>query len=178
MRSLRIALTLVVFFALIGVSFGATPEDVLKKDLEILVDQYASATIGNDTSAFAAHFSSYMIGTNRLGKAAEQERTHHQRLNEITLNDVVYSAPIGYAKFEVKKQGQIIAKGEITTTYSLGESQMKLIMVKFSDQVVKYNDVEKLAKEQKTPTEKKENKIYLQDQAPDFGQFQNKDLEI
>ena len=149
-----------VIMFVIGFAGYAAAEDLMEKDLRILADQYTAASGYGDTQLFATNFRSYMIGSNRLGAAAEQERKIYQFSFDTSIGKFETTGDkrdcvITSADYESKRNGQTLAKGKITATYSVRNDKLVLVMVKFADEVVRYRDAEKLANE-KTPGKREE----------------------
>jgi len=173
--------TIMVF--LIGMAGLAAAEDPIEADLRILADQYTAASGYGDTQLFATNFRSYMIGSNRLDAAAEQQRKLYQfsfdtsiRKLETTSEDKNYV--IANADYESKRNGQTLAKGKITATYSVRNDKLVLVMVKFADEVVKYKDVEKPANEKPRGKDTGPKFVPGPSPAPDFSGERQKEREI
>ena len=176
-------LTVAVIMFVIGLAGYAAAEDVMEKDLRILADQYTAASGYGDTQLFATNFRSYMIGSNRLGEAAEQQRKIYQfsydtSIGKFETTGDKRSCVITSADYESKRNGQTLAKGKITATYSVRSDKLVLVMVKFADEVVRYKDAEKFANENIQEKEKKA--IYLpgSNSVPDFSAEQKQEREI
>jgi hypothetical protein len=137
-----------------SVFFGGPKEveaatDPLKADAEILIDQYASAASYHSEQKFLKNFHNYMIGSDRLEKAADLERKHYQPFYKVTIKAFsVGTLKVGDVKdhfvtiaiYEVKSKDTLIGKGTLTSTYKMEGPKLKLIMAKFSDEVIKWND--------------------------------------
>jgi len=156
---------------------------LMEKDLKILADQYTAASCSGDTERFASSFRSYMIGSNRLDAAAEQQRKVYQfsydtSIGKFETTGDKKSCLITSADYESKKNGQTLAKGKITATYSVRNDKLVLVMVKFADEVVKYKDVEKLTNEK--AQEKEKNVMYFPgpNSVPDFSAETKHEREI
>jgi hypothetical protein len=153
----------------------------MEKDLRILADQYTAAAGYGETQRFASHFRSYMIGSNRLGSAAEQQRSMYQFAFNISISkfqtegDKTNSLTTS-ANYESKRNGHALAKGKITATYSVEQSKLILVMVKFSDDVVRYKDAEKSIK---APENEKETAPFSSPNiVPDFSTEKEREREI
>ena len=173
----------VVVMLVIGFAGFAAAEDLMEKDLRILADQYTAASGYGDTQLFAANFRSYMIGSNRLDRTAEQQRKIYQfsfdtSISKFETTGDKRSFVVTNADYESKKNGQTLAKGKITATYSVRSDKLILVMVKFADEVVKYKDSEKLANEK--PREKEDSAMFTPGPnfAPDFGADRKQEREI
>lgn len=176
-------LTVAVIMFVIGLAGYAAAEDVMEKDLRILADQYTAASGYGDTQLFATNFRSYMIGSNRLGKAAEQQRKIYQfsydtSIGKFETTGDKKSCVITSADYESKRNGQTLAKGKITATYSVKSDKLVLVMVKFADDVVRYNDAEKFANEKIQEKEKKAIYFPGANSVPDFSAEQKQEREI
>lgn len=177
----RLMAAVIVF--VIGFTGFAAAEDLMVKDLKILADQYTAASGYGDTQLFATNFRGYMIGSNRLEAAAEQQRKIYQFSFDTsiakfeTIGDNK-SCVITSADYESKRNGQTLAKGKITATYSIKSDKLILVMVKFADEVVRYRDAEKLANEK--PREKENNVSFIPgpNSVPDFSVEQKQEREI
>ena len=177
----RLMAAVIVF--VIGFAGFAAAEDLMVKDLKILADQYTAASGYGDTQLFATNFRGYMIGSNRLEAAAEQQRKIYQFSFDTsiakfeTMGDNK-SCVITSADYESKRNGQTLAKGKITATYSVKSDKLILVMVKFADEVVRYRDAEKLANEK--PREKENNVSFIPgpNSAPDFSVERKQEREI
>jgi hypothetical protein len=177
----RLALAaIVVFLGFVGYAFG---DDLIEKDLKILVDQYTAASGTGDTQLFASNFRSYMVGSNRLDAAAEQQRKIYRfsfdtSLDKFETTGDQRSCVVANADYQSKRNGQTLAKGKVTATYSVKNDKLVLVMVRFADEVVKYGDAEKLAKENAQEQEK--NVIFFpgQNAVPDFSAERKQGHEI
>ena len=174
---------LVAMMVLLGFTGYALADDILEKDLKILVDQYTAASGVADTNFFAANFRSYMVGSNRLDTAADNQRKLYQFSFDTSIDKFETagdqrSSVIANANYQSKKNGQVLAKGKITATYSVRGDKLVLVMVRFADEVVKYRDAERLAKENAQEQEK--NVIFFPgpDSTPDFSADPNQKHEI
>jgi hypothetical protein len=168
-----------VIMLVIGFAGHAAAEDVMEKDLKILADQYTAASGYGDTQLFATNFRSYMIGSNRLGAAAEQERKIYQfsfdtSIGKFETTGDKRNCVVTGANYESKRNGQTLAKGKITATYSVRNDKLVLVMVKFADEVVRYKDAEKQLNEK---TEEKE-KNAGSNSVPDFSVEPKPEREI
>ena len=153
----RLMVAIMVLF--IGCAGYATAEDLMEKELRILADQYAAASSSGDTQLFASNFRSYMVGSNRLGAAAEQQRKMYQFSFDTSIVKFETSGDnrsylVASADYESKKSGQSLAKGKITATYAVRSDKLLLVMVKFADEVVRYKDAHKLADDKARETDK------------------------
>jgi hypothetical protein len=180
MKRLMLAVT-IVLLGFVGYAFGG--DDLLEKDLKILVDQYAAASGGADTKLFASSFRSYMVGSNRLDAAAEQQRKIYQfsfdtSLDKFETTGDQRSCVVANADYQSKRNGQTLAKGKITATYSVKNDKLVLVMVKFADEVVRYRDAEKLAKENAQEQEKNVMFFPGPNAMPDFSAERKQEREI
>jgi hypothetical protein len=167
-------LMLVVMMLIIGFAGYATAEDLMEKDLRILADQYTAASGLADTQLFASNFRSYMIGSNRLGEAAEQQRKIYQFSFDTSIGKFETSGDnrsyvVASADYASKRHGQTLAKGKITATYAVRPDKLVLVMVKFADEVVRYKDEQKLGNEKAQETEKNAIHLPRPDSLPDFS---------
>ena len=176
-------LIVAVMIFVIGFAGYAAAEDLMEKDLKILADQYTAASGYGDTQLFATNFRSYMIGSNRLAAAAEQQRKIYRfsfdtSIGKFETTGDKKSCVITSADYESKRNGQTLAKGKITATYSIKNDKLILVMVKFADEVVRYKDAEKLANEK--PQEKENNVMFIPgpNAAPDFSAERKQEREI
>jgi hypothetical protein len=176
-------LIVAVMVFVIGFAGFAAAEDVMVKDLKILADQYTAASGHGDTQLFAKNFRSYMIGSNRLDAAAELQRKIYQFSFDTSVEKLETagdnkSCVIASADYESKRNGQTLAKGTITATYSVKSDKLVLVMVKFADEVVKYRDAEKLLNEK--PREKENNVMFIPgpNATPDFSADRKQEREI
>jgi len=183
MKGLLVAVTVLVIGLVTGLVGFAAAEDLIETDLRILADQYTAASGYGDTQLFATNFRSYMLGSNRLDAAAEQQRKIYQFSFDTSLNKFQTagdskSCVVASADYESKRSGQTLAKGKITATYSVRNDKLILVMVKFADEVVKYKDAEKLANEK--PQEKDNNVKFIPgpDSVPDFSVERKQEREI
>ena len=165
---------LVAMMVLLGFTGYALADDILEKDLKILVDQYTAASGVADTNFFASNFRSYMVGSNRLDTAAENQRKMYQFSFDTSLDKFETagdqrSSVVANAQYQSKRGGQVLAKGTITATYSVRGDKLILVMVKFADEVVKYRDAERLAKENAKEQEKNVMFFPGPDSTPDFS---------
>jgi hypothetical protein len=181
MEMKRLIAAVIVF--VIGLAGFAAAEDLMEKDLKILADQYTAASGYGDTQLFATNFRSYMIGSNRLEVAAEQQRKIYQfsfdtSIAKFETTGDNKSCVITSADYESKRNGQTLAKGKITATYSVKSDKLILVMVKFADEVVRYKDAEKLANEK--PREKENNVSFIPgpNSVPDFSVERKQEREI
>jgi hypothetical protein len=179
MKRLMLAVT-IVLLGFVGYAFG---DDLLEKDLKILVDQYTAASGNGDTQLFASNFRSYMVGSNRLDAAAEQQRKIYQfsfdtSLDKFETTGDQRSCVVANADYQSKRNGQTLAKGKVTATYSVKNDKLILVMVKFADEVVKYKDAEKFANEK--TQEKEKNVIFFPgpNSVPDFSAERRQGHEI
>ena len=179
MKGLMVA----VMAFVIGFAGFAAADDLMEKDLKILADQYSAASGYGDTQLFATNFRSYMIGSNRLGTAAEQQRKIYQfsfdtSIAKFETTGDNKSCVVTSADYESKKNGQTLAKGKITATYSIKSDKLILVMVRFADEVVRYKDAEKLANEK--PREKESNVTFTPgpNSVPDFSADRKQEREI
>jgi hypothetical protein len=179
MKCLIVALTVFV----IGLAGFAAADDLLETDLRILADQYTAASGYGDTQLFATNFRSYMIGSNRLDAAAEQQRKIYRFSFDTSIGKFETTGDnrtcvIANADYESKRNGQTLAKGKITATYSVRNDKLILVMVKFADEVVRYKDVDKLANEK--PGQKENNVKFVPgpNSAPDFSAERKQEREI
>jgi hypothetical protein len=177
------ALVIAVMVFLMGFAGYAGAEDVMEKDLKILADQYTAASGYGDTQLFATNFRSYMIGSNRLDTAAEQQRKIYRfsfdtSIAKFETTGDNKSCVITSADYESKRNGQTLAKGKITATYSVRSDKLVLVMVRFADGLVRYRDAEKLANEK--PREKENNVKYTPgpNSVVDFSADRQQDREI
>jgi hypothetical protein len=179
MKRLMVAVILFV----IGFAGYATGEDLMEKDLRILADQYTAAAGYGETQSFASHFRSYMIGSNRLDAAAEQQR----RLYRFTFDTAITgfdtagdkrSYVMTSANYESKKNGKALAKGKITATYSVEHGKLVLVMVRFSDDVVRYSDAEKSVESKQQEKGKETMPFAVPNLMPDFGAEKAREREI
>ncbi len=166
-------LMVVAMILFLGCTGYAFADDVLQKDLKILVDQYTAASGVADTNFFASNFRSYMVGSNRLDTAAENQRKVYQFAFDTSIDKFETagdqrSSVVATANYQSKRGKQVLAKGTITATYSVRGEKLILVMVKFADEVVKYRDAERLAKENAQEQEK--NVIFFPgpESTPDF----------
>jgi hypothetical protein len=85
---------------------------------------------------------------------------------------------VANADYESKRNGQTLAKGKITATYSVRNDKLVLVMVKFADEVVRYKDAEKLANEK--PREKENNVMFAPgpNSVPDYSADRKQEREI
>jgi hypothetical protein len=176
-------LTVAVIMFVIGLAGYAAAEDVMEKDLRILADQYTAASGYGDTQLFTTNFRSYMIGSNRLDKAAEQQRKIYQFSYDTSIGKFEStgdkrSCVITSADYESKRSGQTLAKGKITATYSVRSDKLVLVMIKFADEVVRYKDAEKFANENIQEKEKKAIYFPGANSVPDFSAEQKQEREI
>ena len=176
-------LIVIVIMFVIGFAGYAAAEDLMEKDLRILADQYTSASGYGDTQLFATNFRSYMMGSDRLDAAAELQRKIYQfsfdtSIGKFETTGDKKSCVVAIANYESKKNGQTLAKGKITATYSVKNDKLILVMVKFADEVVKYKDAEKLANEK--PREKENNVMFIPgpNSVPDFSVERKQEREI
>jgi hypothetical protein len=172
----------VTMFA-VGFAGYAAAEDLMQQDLRILADQYTAATGYGDTQLFATNFRSYMIGSNRLDAAAEQQRkiyrfTFETSIDKLETTSDQKSCVVANANYESKRNGQALAKGTITATYTVRDNKLILVMIKFSDQMVRYKDADKVLNE-KTP-EKDNNVMFMPgpNSSPDFAVEKNAERQI
>ncbi len=170
-----------VIFFMIGFAGFASADDVMEKDLRILADQYAAASGFADTQLFATNFRSYMIGSNRLDTAAEQQRKIYRfsfdtSIDKFEMAGDSKSCVVASADYESKRNGQSLAKGKITATYSVRNDKLVLVMVRFADEVVRYRDAEKLTNEK--PREKEHNVKFIPGPNPDFSSERVQEREI
>jgi len=177
-------LIVAVIMFVVGFAGYAAAEDLIEQDLKILADQYTAASGYGDTQLFASNFRSYMIGSNRLDAAAEQQRKIYRfsfdtSIGKFETTGDKKSCVVANADYESKRNGQTLAKGKITATYSVRNDKLVLVMVKFVDEVVKYKDAEKLANEK--TQEKEKNVTYSPggpNSAPDFSAERKQEREI
>ncbi|MGD0237122.1 MAG: hypothetical protein ABSC55_21650 [Syntrophorhabdales bacterium] len=177
-------LIVAVIMFVVGFAGYAAAEDLIEQDLKILADQYTAASGYGDTQLFASNFRSYMIGSNRLDAAAEQQRKIYRfsfdtSIGKFETTGDKKSCVVANADYESKRNGQTLAKGKITATYSVRNDKLVLVMVKFADEVVKYKDAEKLANEK--TQEKEKNVTYFPggpNSAPDFSAERKQEREI
>ncbi len=162
-----------------GYAGFAVAEDLMEKDLRILVDQYTAASGNGDTQTFAKTFRSYMMGSNRLDTAAEMQRKLYQFAFDTSIQKLEIAADqktcvIANADYESKRDGRTLARGKMTATYSVKNDKLVLVMIKFADEVVKYKDAEKLINEKQG----RENNVMFSpgpNSMPDFSN--SKDVE-
>ena len=179
MKYLSVALIMFI----VGIAGYATAEDLMVQDLRILADQYTAASGYGDTQLFATNFRSYMIGSNRLNTAAEQQRkiyrfTFETSIDKLEITGDQKSCVVANADYESKRNGQALAKGTITATYTVRDDKLILVMVKFSDQVVRYKDAEKIFNEK--PVEKDNNVMFIPgpNSSPDFAAEKKTERQI
>ncbi|HVN24584.1 MAG TPA: hypothetical protein VMT71_11480 [Syntrophorhabdales bacterium] len=172
-----------VMMLIIGCAGYAAAEDLMEKDLRILADQYTAASSNGDTELFTKSFRSYMIGSNRLNKAAEQQRKIYEFSFDTTIDKFEIMADkkscvVANADYEAKRHGQTLAKGKITATYSVKDDRLVLVMVRFADEVVKYKDADKLINEKSQ--DKQNNVMFVPDpnSQPDFSNAKKLEQEI
>jgi hypothetical protein len=176
-------LLVAVMVFVMGFAGYAAAEDLMEKDLKILADQYTAASGYGDTQLFATNFRSYMIGSNRLDTASEQQRKIYRfsfdtSIDKFETTGDNKSCVITSADYESKRNGQTLAKGKITATYSVKSDKLVLVMVKFADGVVRYRDAEKLANEK--PREKENNVKFTPgpNSVPDYSADRTQEREI
>lgn len=176
-------LTVAVILLVISFAGYATGEDLMEKDLRILADQYTAASGYGETQGFASHFRSYMIGSNRLNTAAEQQRRLYRFSFDTSISKFETagdksSCVITSANYESKRNGQALAKGKITATYSVEHGKLILVMVKFSDDVVRYKDAEKSTDQKAQEKEKDATPFPGPNFTPDFSAEKEREREI
>jgi len=167
----------------VGFAGYAAAEDLMEQDLRILADQYTAASGYGDTQLFATNFRSYMIGSNRLDAASEQQRKIYRFTFETSIDKLETmgdqkSCVVANADYESKRNGQTLAKGKVTATYTVRDDKLILVMIKFSDQMVRYKDAEKLANEK--PQEKDNNVMLMPgpNSLPDFAAEKKTERQI
>ena len=167
----------------VGFAGYAAAEDLMQQDLRILADQYTAASGYGDTQLFATNFRSYMIGSNRLDAAAEQQRkiyrfTFETSIDKLRTTSDQRSCVVANANYESKRNGQALAKGTITATYTVRDDKLILVMIKFCDQMVRYKDADKILNE-KAP-EKDNNVMFMPgpNSSPDFAAERKTEREI
>jgi len=177
----RLIVATMVLLGFVGYAFGG--DDLLEKDLKILIDQYTAASGVADTQFFASNFRSYMVGSNRLDAAAENQRKLYQFSFDTSIDKFETagdqrSSVVANANYQSKRGGQVLAKGTITATYSVRGDKLVLVMVRFADEVVKYRDAERLAKENAQEQEKNVMFFPGPNSVPDFSAGRNQEREI
>lgn len=169
--------------SVIGFAGYAAAEDLMEQDIKILADQYTAASGYGDTQLFATNFRSYMIGSNRLSAAAEQQRKIYQfsfdtSIGKLDTTGDQKSCVVAKADYESKKNGQTVAKGKITATYSVRNDKLILVMVRFADEVVKYKDADKIINEKRQEKESNVTFIPSPNSQPDFSADKKPEREI
>ncbi len=176
----RFLLAVIMVIGFVGYAFA---DDLLETDLKILVDQCTAASAYGDTQLFASNFRSYMMGSDRLGKAAEQQRRIYQFSYDTSVSKFETvsdkrSGLVAKADYVSRKNGQPVARGQVTATFSVNQDKLILVMVKFADEVVKYKDAEKLAREKTQENDKKVIVLPGSSAVPDFSAGPNQEQEI